>query len=464
MSLQMPGVLRCVSLVGERLGVPLGLGALLLLVPLIPFNFIYIQETPFLFAACIRFFPFLLAFVVSVLGLIIVLNNQDILYEGISLPLFLIVLCIGAIFLSVFSSAEFIQSSMRAIYFVFSGEVLCVLAALTLRNRQTILWLLGVHILSTVIVSIYGLLEVGFGPFTLTESVFSADNYLLTRFGGGRAFEQIGRATSTIGNPNLLGAYLSFGSPFFLCFFLNWKTKLGKLGMGFCYILVTCLLYFTFSRGAWISFGVCNALFLWRHYRAFASVLVLLMIVMLGWATASHKIKNTYEELVVDFEHRHRPRSYAIATQIWVNQPLLGTGSGAYRFFCKPLGSQNDTPDNMYLLMLAENGVLGLSLRLSLFVSIISLLVRSNSYIKKQLKRSSTICGLDLAAHSNMIRAFIASQVGFLVNILSFDGLQFPVNRISFWLVTGLSLAYVRINCPEIWLQSFPQKWRDACR
>jgi hypothetical protein len=454
MSLYVPTTLLCVSRFGRRFGVPLGLGALLFFVPLVPFNFIYIEGLPFVLTSSIRFFPFLLALVASVWGLIIILNDPKVGYEVVSTPLFLIILCIGVIFLGVFSSVEFIQSSIRAIYFVFTGEVLCLLAALTLRNRKTILWLLGIHMLSAVLVSIYGLSEKVFWHFWLTEVVFSADNHLLTRFGGGRPFEQTEKAIATVGNPNILGAYLSFCSPFFLCFFLNFKRKSIKIGTGFCYILLVVLLFFTFSRGAWIGFGFCMVIFLWRNYRVLTYIFVVSMFLIFGWATANLKVNNTYEELIVHFEHKHRPQSYAIATQIWINQPFWGTGSGAYRFFSKPLGSQNDTPDNMYLLMLAENGILGLGLRLSIFAYIICLYVQSNIHLKSQLHRSNMTSDLNKTADINIIRAFMASMIGFLVNILSFDGLQFPVNRISFWIIIGLGLAFVRVSCAGIWVQS----------
>ena len=100
----------------------------------------------------------------------------------------------------------------------------------------------------------------------------------------------------------------------------------------------------------------------------------------------------------------------------------------------------------MYLLLLAENGIMGLGMRLGFFVILASLYMRFSTNFMS-LREGSVVSG-DGATHVldvYVLRSCFASVIGFLVNIISFDGLQFPLNRIHFWIMIGLSLAHLKV-------------------
>jgi len=111
--------------------------------------------------------------------------------------------------------------------------------------------------------------------------------------------------------------------------------------------------------------------------------------------------------------------------------PLLGVGTGMYRFKAYVLGRTVvwpptlDTPDNMYLLWLAEHGALGLFAGVLLLVRLFSLLRNP----------ALTTEDRDLAV------AFAAGFAGFCVDMLTCSALYFPVTRMMFWMAAGLSVA-----------------------
>ena len=111
------------------------------------------------------------------------------------------------ILLSVLSSINVSFSGARAIYFIFTGELLCLFAALTIKSRKAVLILLLMHIVAALMVSIYAITTFYWSGIEVVEQIFSAQNPLLNKFSGS-TFEYTGRAISTVGNPNILGAYL----------------------------------------------------------------------------------------------------------------------------------------------------------------------------------------------------------------------------------------------------------------
>jgi O-antigen ligase len=130
-----------------------------------------------------------------------------------------------------------------------------------------------------------------------------------------------------------------------------------------------------------------------------------------------------------------------IATQIWSDHPWWGVGPGGYRYFSKPLGSQTQTPDNMYALTLAENGTIGFAMRVGFLLSF-AILLAHQAFDPRTPQRQDRQDTED----RDLLRAFFASSIGFSLNMLTFDALQFPSTRMIFWMVAGLGLSVLRLH------------------
>ena len=131
------------------------------------------------------------------------------------------------------------------------------------------------------------------------------------------------------------------------------------------------------------------------------------------------------------FKTDQRGIAYRQATAILVAQPLLGVGTGLYRFAGGRVRDWNDTPDNMYLRLLAEHGVAGFAAAVVLFAAIINVI--------RDARQSLSTRGCWKEA--DLCLAVLAGIAGFLVDIVTCDALYFPLTRISFWIVVGLGLT-----------------------
>jgi O-antigen ligase len=89
------------------------------------------------------------------------------------------------------------------------------------------------------------------------------------------------------------------------------------------------------------------------------------------------------------------------------------------------------TTENMYLMFLAETGILGLISRLILMVAIFFVVLRA-------WRRAVDGAGKDL------LWAYLVGYISLAVNMLTWDILNEPTMRMTYWLWTGLALGLVR--------------------
>jgi O-antigen ligase len=134
-------------------------------------------------------------------------------------------------------------------------------------------------------------------------------------------------------------------------------------------------------------------------------------------------------------------RSFDFVSHIWTTQPLFGVGTGNYRYHARPLGLglRNDTPDNMYLLMLVESGIVSLCLRLSMLALVFATIRRGIGRARSEGDERKV----------DLLFAFSAYLGGMLVNMATWDLLYFPVTRSIFWLLAGLAMAFARMSAAE---------------
>ena len=143
---------------------------------------------------------------------------------------------------------------------------------------------------------------------------------------------------------------------------------------------------------------------------------------------------------LLEYTERFRIAQYYTVGNILAEHPLLGVGFGTFtREFERYRYSENymvrefpeHTTENMYLMFLAETGILGLISRLILMVAIFFVVLRA-------WLRAVDGAGKDL------LWAYLVGYISLAVNMLTWDILNEPTMRMTHWLWTGLALGLVR--------------------
>jgi O-antigen ligase len=227
----------------------------------------------------------------------------------------------------------------------------------------------------------------------------------------------LGRISGTQTAPNLLGSFLTIVLPLALVLTLCRRVS-GRMRAfsGASLAIGGLLLLFTFSRASWIGVAV-------------AFPLVLLLAAARGWLTPSQTVSAlslfavsglvllalppVQERLFgsnpsnIDF----RIQLNQVATGMWLSQPLTGVGLNTFvetapKFDVHNIASVHFPAHNIYLLTLAEAGVIGLA---GLLVNVLWQLWRS-------WKASATADPLASLLAIGLVGALVALYVGELAS------------------------------------------------
>jgi putative inorganic carbon (hco3(-)) transporter len=410
------------------------------MVPLVPFHFLNLGGAYPVISYVVRFFPF---FLILIFVLIIWTFNDRVFLKNTGNNKFqtlIITLCLF-LFLNCLIALNTYQALIRVLYYSFTGEILFLVILANIQKKEQILILLGLLLIVVSCVSIIGLLEECGQLDFLRKKIFTMNNPHFVQFN-----KASWKVYATIGNPNPLGSFLCMSAPFFYFLVKHGKSQRVRVLATIGGFICIGLLYFTFSRGTWIAVFVGMLILVGIKSRKLIPFIVLLFIFIFLISINQRKIPNPYTEVVSNYSSYHRTRSFEFVFSVWQQYPLLGVGTGNYRLFSKPMGSKNNTPDNMYLLLLVETGILGLALRLGIGGAILIELIRAYRDVSLFPYRFS-LCSQGasrLHCDKDCILSFIISLICFWVNMLSWDALYFPVTRVVFWIIAGLGIAFVR--------------------
>jgi len=419
------------------------LGFMLVTTLLIPYRFLNFSEMPSIFGQLIRHFPFVVS--VGIGSLWCVLRRNEILKCVNRIPLgFAVVGLLGAGLLGSLGSDKVGMSLAKDVYyFVTGGFLFLVTGDLYLKNNTRRLILL--FVCSGYMVALYGVFVTWLGSDIIFGSVFSPENEIYLRMIPDPWFGN--RILSSIGHPVVLGGLLVMVLPISFSFFVLEKRLVWKIGFLIGSITLFVALILTFSRGSWIAGFVAGISYLYlRRVRpvwyvvslGFALVCVLILLFSFRGATDifAGRIIEAYELYFLDFASTSRGKALGQTVEILGMSPLLGIGTGMYRFKVYTLDRNVlwpptlDTPDNMYLLWIAEQGVLGLFF-------VILFIRHFFCLFSIRLQASSD------ASQNELVLGLVACFIGFFVNMLTFSALTFPTTRIVFWILAGVSMAMI---------------------
>jgi O-antigen ligase len=170
-------------------------------------------------------------------------------------------------FLSVAASAVYSMlgagrgaASMTTSLLYLSSLFFTILVANAFYEQKRLVLLIKVIVGTSVLVALYGILQYMRGiPVDVTQTDLTT----------GGASLAMGRADSTLGNPNVLAAWLLLVIPFSAALFFMTKNRIRKLFVVFITLpLVVCLLL-TQSRSSWAGLFAACVVFVffidWRH-------------------------------------------------------------------------------------------------------------------------------------------------------------------------------------------------------
>ena len=356
-------------------------------------------------------------------------------------------------------------------YYHATGAVICLILAQVLRSAG-IIWRIG-HALAVLgmIVAVY----------TVLFSVLGEDYIWGETHKQFNPYYSIARPAGPFGNPVSTATYLVFLIPLMLWSGKHSRHVATKVGMMCGAILAAFATLLTQGRAASIcllvalsiGFGLMRGWWGVRiKTRHILGSTVFLIVVAAGLSTASETwnkaLKNelgevrerwrhllsteavsirygdkTYDyDSLFEYTERFRIAQFYTTINMLRDYPLLGVGFGNFsRVFPKYKHTDNyeewefsiHTTDNMYLMMLAETGVLGLTTGLAAVWGVVVLTFlahRTNAHGKQR----------------DVQLAFLGGGTAMIITMGAWDLLNDPTIRIVFWVVAGLAIATVRLG------------------
>lgn len=351
--------------------------------------------------------------------------------EGRAVAGWQILLVVGA-----FGAVSPTLALSRSVYYFLTGVLYCFVVLHVFTTPRSLRSLLYVMFGAAVVVALYGLYEFWTESNPLWGSHFVFENPRYNRFAMNDASLFGHRIRSTVGHPVYTAAYLLMFLP--LGAVLAWHQQgvwriVSALGVA----ATTCALFLTFSRGAWISALMVG---LWSVRRRFIRIIGLagvLALLAAGAVLGPDRIVETVAERLTPSEflgQRNRFRAYTQVTDMVLDRPLLGIGMAHYRSLGHLYKDYDDTPDNNHLRMLAENGIAGLS----------AFIVLMGTVLVRVWQGSEAFRAAGHGLEQRLCTAVLMGLSAFLIDMVTCDGLYFPLTRISFWTLCGCGLALAR--------------------
>jgi len=336
----------------------------------------------------------------------------------------------------------------------------------TLENIKEIIFSMIVLVSATMISALFLIYQYFFSP-TIGSFTYWVES---------------GRYNATFGDPNALGAYTLIVFPVFIALFLHFKKWYLKLIIGFSFSLFILMPLLAGSRSSIVGIifailcliiiGISRLIiFFTRKLSKRKKIIISLIIpilcviiiivgVLILFNTdftdpniSSFSIINRSVGSLITFKYyatnygllegiksvsNFRYIFWEKAMQMFRDYPLSGVGPGAYIIelpnYQDPSFTQVDFTGNYYLQVLSEFGIIGLLSILSIFIII---LWKAVSFIKKNIKENNRNNWIFLGLFLSFLSMLIAQIFGPHTN---FNAIQ-----LSFWLIIGLMVAFIRI-------------------
>lgn len=319
----------------------------------------------------------------------------------------------------------------RYIDFAIPFIVIYFLAKNELDNKR--IWLIIYTLFfSAIVVSIIGILEFIYNKNIIYERFINNLFY--------RQYVNLPRVMSTMVHPTILGTYLMLCLPASYFVIENLKNKIKRLLAIIGIFLIVMCLMFTFSRTAWFVAAVITIFYFYKKNRKTIFLPIIFIILFLCASVAVTKFKPTlyyrvdYKNIVNYLLKGHRAERYPLTIKILKDYPFTGVGPNNYRLvFDKYYGSNRISynikiPDNMYLMVAGETGLIGIGL----FIILLFYITRRGFILLRERK------GKDW----RIILVIFSSLIGVLMHMISYDLFYWVVPYFLFLLFLGGLASY----------------------
>lgn len=319
--------------------------------------------------------------------------------------------------------------------------IYCFLAVIIVdcfKDRKNLERLINTLIFATYIVCIYAVIQFIDTRFFSAPPAQGFDPFVWRWAFGERIF-------STFGNPNFFGDFLVVMSPIVLALFFKKKS----FHLLLLWLLITFSTIFSYSKGAWIGFGVGIIAFVFLFItfilKATKRKKIILISVMTLF-TLSVVIGGTL------FQLKKRPDSSSFRIFTWLScwemintHPIIGTGIGtfyitypSYRrpqiFFIEGMhNTESDHPENEYLEVFYDEGMIGIGIFLLLLITVFVIGIKNMAYFKNKNTQENTMAYLQLG----LVSALIAQLMHDCVCV----SLRFVSSGVMLWMVLGCIVA-----------------------
>jgi putative inorganic carbon (HCO3(-)) transporter len=255
------------------------------------------------------------------------------------------------------------------------------------------------------------------------------------------------RIMSTFGNPNFFGDFLIVMSPIALAICMYKK----NVFLFFLWLIIVFCIYNTVSKGAWLGFAVGIFVFSIAYVFVFlrnklnkktvviASISLLLVTSLAGAGIYRKTLERTDSA-------SFRVFTWLSTWEMINTHPFFGTGIGTFYvtypawrrpqiFFIEAKhNTESDHPENEYLEVWYEEGIVGISIFLTLIVLVFVVGYKNMMFLRS--RKNVTELPL-LYIQLGTISAFAAQLVHDSVCV----SLRFVSSGVMLWLVIGLTLA-----------------------
>ena len=363
----------------------------------------------------------LLAFLSFVLKLA---YDENFKFTKTNLDVFIVLFALVMLISSVTSFARESSIKIFMVYFVFMAGYFIITNTVT--SKKSLYLLISVMTLSAFFVAMYGIYQYVFG---FAEGTTWIDTEMFTDIET--------RVVSTFGNPNVLGEYLLLMIPA-VCAFVWGAPKIGNRIVNFVPLaaLLLCMV-FTYSRGNWLGLIAAAVIFVSFYDRRF--IWFGIVLALLSPLVMPQSIVNRFLSIgdVSDTSTSYRVYIWFGTIRMLKDYWFCGIGPGidafnmiyphyAYASIVAPHSH------NLYLQIIAENGILGILV----FVSMVIVLLKDVI---------STVSGAKKGYAKAICTALAAGVMGYLVQG-AFDNVWYN-NRIvmMFFMFLGLCESSVLI-------------------
>lgn len=373
-------------------------------------------------------------------------GNFDFFKKNFLFLLPILLFLVSAVLSFSFSSFKYASLNELIKRFIYCG--LAVIIINEFNDEKKLLKIVNWLIAAGYVVCVYGIIQ-----FFDYHFFPSPPDVGLDPFAWRQAFAN--RIFSTFGNPNFFGDFLIVMNPILLAGYFYKR----RLSIGFLWLLTAFCTVFTYSKGAWLGFAagifvftlVYLGMFLKKKLNKKASISALVVVVLVV-AIALFG--------VFAFSKK-RPDSISFRVFTWLSawemintNPVLGTGIGSFYvtypswrrpqiFFIEGKhNTESDHPENEYLEVWFDEGIIGLTIFLLLIVTVFTAGFKNIAFLNSG---NSTRDGPLTYIQLGTLAAFAAKLVHDSVCV----SLRFVSSGVMLWLLVGVTISISVILCGQ---------------